>query len=87
MYITRTILIAEHIKSTSLHHKLLQKVVQHESDKLILLSESLKSELDIDVETNMKEKIKQSLKECHFKLWKEKPMHGYLLIKLIARMI
>ena len=62
MYITRTVLIAEHIKSASLHHKLLQKVVQHESDKLILLSESLKSEQGIDAETNMKEKTKQSLR-------------------------
>ena len=85
MYITTTILIAEHIKSASLHHKLLQKVVQHESDKLILLSESLISELGIDAETNMKEKIKQSSKERHLKLWKEKPMHGYLFNKIDSK--
>ena len=81
MCISKTILIAEHIRSTSLHHKLLQKVAQHQPDKLILLSESLKSELGIDAKTNMKEKIKQSLKEHQLKLWNEKPMHGYLFNK------
>ena len=79
IYISRHIILAEHLNEQKLINPFLKKVVEHEQDKIIRLGEEFRQELGLSTTKKAsREAIKHKLKQKHLEAWKNKPMHGYI---------
>ena len=85
IYISRHIILAEHLNEQKSINPFLEKVVEHELDKIIRLGEEFKQELGLSTTKKAsREAIKHKLKQKHLEAWKNKPMHGYIFRKVEA---
>ena len=85
IYISRHIILAEHLNEKKSTNPFLEKVVEHEQDKIIRLGEEFKQELGLSTTKKAsREAIKHKLKQKHLEAWKNKPMHGYIFRKVEA---
>ena len=85
IYISRHIILVEHLNEQKSINPFLEKVVEHEQDKIIRLGEEFKQELGLSTTKRAsREAIKYKLKQKHLKAWKNKPMHGYIFRKVEA---
>ena len=83
IYISRHIILVEHLNEQKSINPFLEKVVEHEQDKIIRLGEEFKQELGLSTTKKAsREAIKHKLKQKHLKAWKNKPMHGYIFRKV-----
>ena len=85
IFISRHIILAEHLNEQKLINPFLEKVVEHEQDKIIRLGEEFKQELRLSTTKKAsREAIKHKLKQKHLEAWKNKPTHGYIFRKVEA---
>ena len=86
IFTCRIVSIAEHLKERHTTHKFLKEVLRHENERLIKLG----AEICAATKVNPKEEpnpkvtsaeVRESLKEEHARMWREKPQHGYLFKK------
>ena len=79
IYISRHVILAEYLNEQKLINPFLEKVVEHEQDKIIQLGEEFKQELGLSITKKAsREAIMHKLKQKHLEAWKNKPMHGYV---------
>ena len=85
IYISRHIILAEHLNEQKSINSFHGKIVGHEQDKIIRLGEMFKQELVLSTTKKAsRETITQKLKQIHLEAWKNKPMHGNIFRKVEA---
>ena len=85
MYISRNIILADHLQEQKTMNRLLAKVAEHEEKNIIRLGFELRVELGLQTEGKInRERVKNKLKQKHLEAWRNKPTHSYVFMRVEA---
>ena len=77
-FTSRIVALANHIEAAATSNPFLEKVKEHEQNKIIRLRDQQLQYHDIEPEKDTKSALKTKLKCNHLEAWNNKPLHSYI---------